>query len=339
LRSFAVYAAQDDVRRLYHLFVTARATVLAGDIGGTKTLLRYVDGAGATLTEQRYESGAFPTFEAMITDFLARCGAGAAAASSCFAVAGPVIGRRAQITNLVWSVDADLLERTFPIGRVTLINDFYAVAVGVPLLQTSDLLMLQEGRRNPTAPIAILGAGTGLGEAMITHDNGQWSVLPGEGGHADFAPQDEEQARLFLYLLSRYGHVSWERVLSGMGLVNIYNFLTGTWREYDEALPAAIARLADEGDPKAVHAFEMFVDIYGAEAGNMAVRVLARGGVFVAGGVAAKNTRHFTDGRFAESFVRKGRFRELLREMPVALITNPSVGLLGAVAMAKRAAG
>lgn len=307
--------------------------ILAGDIGGTKTLLRCVDADGQTVAERRYESGAHPAFDAIIADFLRECGEGAE--SSCFAVAGPVIGRRAEVTNLGWSMDADALEQGFPLGRVSLINDFYAVALGVTTLQPSDLLSLQAGKRDRTAPIAVLGAGTGLGEACVTWDGSRWHVIPGEGGHADFAPQDEEQTRLFLELHRQLGHVSWERLLSGMGLLNIHNFLTGNQREYDERLPAEIAKAAESGDSTALHTFEVFVDIYGAEAGNMALRVLARGGVFLAGGVAAKNTAHFTNGRFMEAFLRKGRFSDLLREVPVDLITNPHVGLLGALAFAR----
>src|SRR5207248_7127819 len=186
------------------------------------------------------------------------------------------------------------------------------------------------------APIAILGAGTGLGEAALIHDGAKWNVIPSEGGHADFAPQDEEQANLFAQLHGKLGHVSWERVLSGMGLVNIHNFLAGVDRAYDEKIPMEIAALANSGDATATRTFEIFVDIYGAEAGNMALRLLARGGVFLAGGVAAKNMRHFVDGRFKTAFLRKGRFQNILAAIPVNLITNPKVGLLGAAEMAAR---
>ena len=153
---------------------------------------------------------------------------------------------------------------------------------------------------------------------------------------ADFAPQDEEQARLFLNLHAKYGHVSWERLLSGAGLVNIHNFLTGHDRDYDETLPAEIAKAFVDGDPIAARTFAIFVDIYGAEAGNMALRVLARGGVYLGGGVAAKNIDRFTDGKFLNAFLRKGRFQNILAAIPVNLITNPKVGLLGAAEMAAR---
>jgi len=298
--------------------------LLAGDIGGTKTLLRCVEEDGSVCAEQRYESTAYPTFDALVEDFLARVPGPVDAA--CFAVAGPVSDGRATVTNVGWEID----ETSFSIPRVKLINDFYAVALGVPLLGEGDLHSLQAGERDRREPMAILGAGTGLGEAIVINGH---DVVPTEGGHADFAPQDEEQVRLFLYLHQRLGHVSWERVISGMGLVNIFTFLGG-----EEVSAADVAELAEGGDSRANRAFEIFVDVYGAEAGNMALRVLARGGVYLAGGIAAKNVPRFTDGRFVEAFLRKGRFRPLLSTIPVDLIVNEQVGLIGAVEGARRAA-
>ena len=241
---------------------------------------------------------------------------------------------RAEITNLSWVMDRAELARAFEIPRLSLVNDFHAVALGVPLMAGGDLVSLQRGQRDPNAAIGILGAGTGLGEAILTWHRGVYEVVPTEGGHADFAPQDEEQSRLFLYLHERYGHVSWERLVSGAGLVNIFTFLGG-----QESTPADVADRANGGDPRARRAAEIFVDIYGAEAGNMALRVLARGGVFLAGGVAAKNLSWFTDGRFVEAFSRKGRFRPFAETVPVDVIVNQEVGLTGAIASARRLAG
>jgi len=312
--------------------------IIAGDIGGTKTLLQLVDlgsGGRVVVLETRYESGAYPTFDAMLRELIAKTD-GKPIDAACFAVAGPVIGDTAQVTNLTWTMVAPDLARDFAIKHVALINDFYAVALGVPLLGPNDLLSLNAGTRVERAPIAILGAGTGLGEAALVHDGAKWDVVPSEGGHADFAPQDDEQASLFSQLHAKLGHVSWERVLSGMGLVNIHNFLAGVDRAYDEKIPMELAALAESGDATAIRTFEIFVDIYGAEAGNMALRLLARGGVFLAGGVAAKNTQRFTDGRFTAAFTRKGRFASLLATIPVDIIVNPAVGLLGAAEMAKR---
>ncbi|MEA2164970.1 MAG: glucokinase [Thermoanaerobaculia bacterium] len=312
--------------------------IVAGDIGGTKVLLQLVDVSQAgriVSAEQRYESSAYATFDDMLRAFCSEHVAGPVEAA-CFAVAGPVFGDRAEVTNLTWKMDATALAKKFSIGRVSLINDFFAVALGVPILAPGDFLVLNAGKRVNFAPIAILGAGTGLGQANLIHEGSKWNVVPSEGGHADFAPQDDEQARLFLELHAKYGHVSWERLLSGMGLVNIQNFLTGNDRPYDESLPVEIARALANGDAIAIKTFAIFVDIYGAEAGNMALRLLARGGVYLAGGVAAKNIEQFTDGRFMNAFLRKGRFQHILAEIPVNLITNPKVGLLGAAEWAAR---
>jgi glucokinase len=304
--------------------------LLAGDIGGTKTLLRAVDENGVCLLEGRYDSGAYETFSDLLREFTGRVDGAVDAA--CFALAGPVHDGRGTVTNVGWELDGDALAEEFAIGRVSLINDFSAIALGVPLLGERDVLSLHRGRRDPEAPIGILGAGTGLGQAIVTRYGGKHQVIATEGGHGDFAPQDEEQTRLFLHLHRIYGHVSWERVVSGMGLVNIFTFLGG-----EELTPAEIAELAENGDPRADHTFEIFVDAYGAEAGNMALRVLARGGVYLAGGIAAKNVERFTDGRFVEAFVRKGRFRELMETIPVDLIVNEDVGVIGAAEGARRA--
>lgn len=309
--------------------------VVAGDIGGTKTLLRIVDfngGAGSVVAEQRFESGRFTSFDAMLGVFLEHAPRPLDAA--CFAVAGPVLDERAEVTNLHWTMESAALSRAFNIPRISLINDFYGIALGVPLLGAGDLLSINTGSRVAGAPIGILGAGTGLGEAMVTFSGAAWHVLASEAGHADFAPQDEMQTKLFLSLLARYGHVSWERVLSGMGLVNIFTFLGGD----PKADGAEIARLEAAGDEIAKQTFDTFVDVYGAEAGNIALRVLARGGVFLAGGIAGKHVARFTDGRFMKAFLRKGRFNDLLTAMPVDLITNEKVGLLGAAENARRIA-
>lgn len=304
--------------------------VIAGDVGGTKTLLRCVDVSGEVLVERRFESASFATFDDLLHAFMTLCPAPIDAA--CFAVAGPVFGARAEVTNLGWTVDAPSVERRFAIRRVAVINDFYAVALGMPLLADSDLLSLHGGARDRSAPMAVLGAGTGLGQAMVIPGAGGWIVIPGEGGHADFAPQDEEQSRLLAFLWKKYGgHVSWERLLSGMGVTNIYEFLTGQAAE-----PAAISAAAARGDDAAVRTMRMFADIYGAEAGNMGLRILARGGVFLAGGIAAKNLPFFTDGRFVEAFLRKGRFRGIMETIPVDLVADETVGLVGAVEFARR---
>ena len=305
--------------------------LLAGDIGGTKTLLRLVEQDGRVSLEGRYDTGAYVRFDDLLRAFVRE--APGAIDAACFAVAGPVRDGYAELTNRGWVIEREVLASQFHLGRVAVINDFSAVALAVPLLPRQDLVSLHAGVRDPRAPIAILGAGTGLGEAIVvTHDDAH-HVIPTEGGHGDFAPQDEEQTRLFLHLHAKLGHVSWERVLSGMGLENIFEFLGG-----GACTPAEIAELADTGHPIAGRTMEIFVDAYGAEAGNMGLRVLARGGVYLAGGIAAKNVRWFTDGRFVEAFRRKGRFRELMETIPVDLIANEEVGVIGATEGARRVA-
>ena len=304
--------------------------IVAGDIGGTKTLLRCVDEESVRV-EQRFDSTSYKTFDALLTEFFERCEKPIDAA--CFAVAGPVLQNKAEVTNLHWAIDAAQLADVFVVRHVSLINDFYAIALGVPLLSPADRLSINEGKRQPREPIAIIGAGTGLGEAAVVWVGDQWHVVPSEGGHADFAPQDEEQSKLMLWLIERYGHASWERVCSGMGLVNIFTLLGGPKESAD---PARIAELATSGDAVASKTMAMFVDIYGAEAGNMALRLLARGGVHLAGGIAAKNVELLKGGRFMKAFCRKGRFADMMREMPVDIITDQKVGLRGAAEMARR---
>lgn len=301
---------------------------IAGDIGGTKTLLRCLDG-GVVCAEARYDSQEWRSFDDVLRAFLT--GVPGRVDSACFAVAGPVLDARAEVTNVGWVIDRANLARAFEIGRVALINDFHAVALGVPLLKEADLVSLQSATRDAAAPIAILGAGTGLGEAILLKDGESYRVVPTEGGHADFAPQDEEQSRLFLDLHRKLGHVSWERVVSGMGLVNIHTFLGG-----EELTPPEIAERAAAGDRRASHTFEIFIDCYGAEAGNLALKTLPRGGVFLAGGIAAKNITRLASGRFIDAFRRKGRFAELMTTFPVDIIVNEEVGLMGAMWRAGR---
>jgi glucokinase len=321
--------------------------IIAGDVGGTKTLVQYLDADGSVrkpLIEHRFESTRYPTFERLLTEFAAL--GVTRVDSACFAVAGPVVRDTAEITNVGWKIDALELRSRFDIPTVILVNDFYAAAVGVPLLAEADLVPLNRGTRDRTAPMAILGAGTGLGEAAVLPDADRWRVVPSEGGHADFAPHGAEQMDLYRALEGKYGHVSNERVLSGQGLADIYQFLCSRNQGIPssameptaevESLPARISARAREGDALARHAFELFVDAYGAEAGNMALRLLASGGVFLAGGVAAKNIEHFVDGRFMQAFADKGRFSRILWQIPVDLIANETVGLIGAVEMAWR---
>jgi glucokinase len=323
--------------------------ILAADVGGTKCLLQVLEPDGArfrTVVERRYESALYPSFESVLREFLANAGP---VDFGCLAVAGPVLAGKARVTNLLWDIDAQALAQTFGARGFLLVNDFYAVAAGVPHLEAADFELLLDRPRSQTGPIAILGAGTGLGEALVVPEKDGWTVIPSEGGHTDFAPADQRQDGLLRHLRARHGHVSWERVVSGMGLVNIFTYLRDTEPELaradffsgsdDDDLPALIAQKDREGNPLARATFDLFVDAYGAEAGNLALKCLASGGVFLAGGIAAKNLERFRDGRFVAAYGAKGRHSDLVMQWPVHLITNDRVGLIGAASLAARMAG
>ena len=319
------------------------AVILAGDIGGTKShlgLFRVEEGALTVLREHRYATADFRTLEDVCADFL-RAGTQSIHAA-CFGVPGPIIGGEARATNVPWTMREDRLSRALNGIRVRLINDLGAAAYGVIHLADSEVRVLQRG----TMPIhqgniAILAAGTGLGEAALVFENGRYYAVASEGGHASFAPQNDEQIELYRYLRARFGHVSVERVLSGPGLFNIYSFLrtrrTTTEPKWltelleEEDVGAVISEAAlNHRDPECVHALEMFVDIYGAEAGNLALKVLALGGVYLSGGIAPKILPALTDGRFTDAFNDKGRLDELLSKIRVQVALNPNCGLIGA---------
>lgn len=302
--------------------------VLAGDIGGTKTLLLLAEADGLrTVKEERFENRDYPDFSSILARFLGS----ERPTAACFAVAGPVSDNRADMTNLPWSLDGHALEKElgFP---VRLINDFEAVGYGIDALADADLETLQTGQPQPQGVRAVLGAGTGLGEGFMVWQGNGYQVFPSEGSHADFAPADERQEGLLHYLREKYGHVSWERVVSGPGLVEIYACLGG-----GEADPAVIAEAALAGkDAVAVDALDLFVSAYGAEAGNLALKLLPRGGLYVAGGIAPKILPKMKEGGFMEAFLAKGRFAGLLATIPVHVVKNPNVGLLGAALAARR---
>lgn len=329
--------------------------VLAGDIGGTKTLLLIADCDGdhcQTVFERRYASAAYPGLTPMVQAFLQAAGKRAQdPAGACFAIAGPVTttgqGQYAKVTNLPWEVNQRALSAELGISRLRLINDFQAVGYGIGALGPQDLEVLQAGQPQPAEPRAVIGAGTGLGTGLLLWRNDHYEALPSEGGHADFAPTDGQQIELLRYLRREHDHVSWERVLSGPGLVNIYAFLrdTGGARE-SPALrramqggdaAAAISRYALESrDPLAGQALDLFVRLYGAHAGNIALSFLATGGVYLAGGIAAKIVERLRAGALIRAFNDKGRMAPLLTVMAVRVILNPRVGLLGAALAASR---
>lgn len=325
------------------------AFILAGDIGGTKTLLQAVlwqGGKAEVLAEQHFDSGAFGGLASMLRDFIALAGADGKIRSACFAVAGSVRGRCVQLTNLPWSVDAAEIERGFGIARVELINDFQAAALGIDALAPNDLVTLQAGQAEPRGVRAVLGAGTGMGVAWSVWQGDRYLAWPTEAGHMDFAPLDETQFELLKHLRQKFGRVSYERVLSGPGLVDVFDFLqSSVGRSAPELMrfphrrddAARVTELAlNRKHPLAVKALDMFVEIYGAFAGNLALAGLARGGVFVAGGIAPKIIGKLQEGAFLAAFRDKGRYAKLMQEIPVQVVMNPKLGLLGAALSASR---
>ncbi len=322
--------------------------VLAGDIGGTSTRLAYFDTAGgklALLIEARFPSREAGSLEEIVGHFaLAH---GLAAERACFGIAGPVRQGRVRTPNLPWSVDATQLGRTLGIEEVLLINDLEANAYGIDLLGPDDLAVLNAGVADPTGTIAVVSAGTGLGEVVAYWDGTTHRPLPGEGGHADFAPRNELETELLLYLRAAHGRVSTERVVSGPGLLNIYQFLRDARHEPETPAiaeemrrgdpAAAITRGALSGDcPLCGQVLDLFVSLYGAEAGNMALRVLATGGVYLGGGIAPKIIERLKGPGFMLAFIAKGRLSPRLATIPVRVILNERTALLGA---GRRAAG
>lgn len=318
---------------------------LAGDIGGTHTRLSLRTADGAPLLQQNYANAAFASISGILDEFL-HGAAKPTVASACLALAGPVCGRRVKLTNLPWEVDADYLAQRYSIPCVKLINDFEAVGYGLAALAPSDLLALQAGGVQPHGVQLAVGAGTGLGVAWLTWANGSYAVHPSEAGHMDFAPRNAAQYELLCYLQSRLGHVSYERIVSGPGLLALFDFLrdSGSTPPSAQLLAAigqqdaasAIAEAANH-DPLAQMAINWFVEIYGAFVGNLALASLPRGGIYIAGGIAAKIAPFMQDGIFLRAFRDKGRYAALLDSLPVHIVTHPAVGLLGAENMAHRA--
>ena len=323
-------------------------TVLAGDIGGTKCLLALVEREGSgvrLLQERRFDSTAYPGLAPIVAEFLAS--AAAAVESACFGVPGAVVAGECRTPNLPWVIRETELAAAGGIGRVRLVNDFAAAALGVLALGPDSLAPLQVGNPVEHGAKAVLGAGTGLGEALLVWDGRRYAVVPTEGGHADFAPQGDEQRALQRYLEREHGgHVSVERVVSGPGLVAIYRFLLAAGMPAATAVAAAMAAedaaavisrfaLAD-ADAACVRALALFVAAYGATAGNLALRTLPAGGLYVAGGIAPKIRASIEDGAFMAAFRGKGRVSEMMATFPVHLVLEPKVGLLGAALEALR---
>jgi glucokinase len=325
--------------------------ILAGDIGGTKALLLLAalrQGRPEPVLERRYAVADFPGFSAMLARFVEECrphrGGDACLASACFGAAGPVSADCIQMTNLPWRLDADAIAAEFGIGRVLLVNDFEAAASGIEALASGDSAMLQRGEPLPHAARVVIGAGSGLGVAYALPQGQQYQVIAGEGGHAGFAPADDEQMRLWQSLHAQFGRVSVEHVVSGPGLARIYAFLCAglaqapALRESVRAEgAAAISRLAlEQNDALACRALDLFIACYGAAAGDHALAVSARGGVYIAGGIAPKILGRLAAGGFMAAFNAKGVHAHLNLRMPVRVVTTERLGLLGAALIAAR---
>ena len=320
--------------------------VLAADVGGTKTALGLYESNQAgdyrTLQEQIYPSSG-PSLSALLHRFLSSSDSDARIDVAVLSVAGPVEAGVCNTTNLPWTLSEVELTRELR-APTKLINDFHAVAIGVSMLGPAELRVLQVGRRDPTAPYAVIGAGTGLGEAVAVPMGAQICVLPGEGGHADFAPRNEIEMRLLRFLQTQTDHVSVERVVSGMGMGALYDFVVADGLAADD--PETRARFAEGEsrgaviseraalDPAAARTLALFVSAYGAAAGNLALKVLPRGGMYVAGGIAARLAEQLDWNLFMQNFLAKGRMSELLESIPVSVVLNANVGLVGARAYA-----
>lgn len=310
--------------------------ILAADIGGTSTRLLLKDGTD-TIAEQDFPSQNYPDLNTILESFL-KAHAETKPVAACLAVAGPVRHGNARVTNLPWVVNESDIGEAFVIPRVRIINDFEAIGYGLANLEPSDFHQLQTGLPDATGSRALIGAGTGLGVAIVTRCGDRWQVLPGEGGHVDFAPRNAMQQELLNYLLEQTARVSVEMLLSGPGLERIYEFICFQHDiDPDSARrsAASISSTAMMGmDPLAVKTLELFVEIYGAQAGNLALISLATGGVFIAGGIAPKILPLLGSERFLDAFCDKPPMHDLLRSIPIRVVLNTRCGLLGAVQVA-----
>lgn len=316
--------------------------VLAGDIGGTNSRLTVYSVKGDRFEKEQaqvFPSGRYSSLEEIVAEFV--LSQGIRCRTACFGVPGPVKHGRAEITNLPWVVEASKLARAAGVGRVAVINDLEAQAWGLSVLEPGDLLALNEGDPDARGNRALISAGTGLGQAGLYWDGVTHRPFACEGGHSSFAPRGELQTELLEFLTRRFGgHVSWERVVSGPGLVNLHDFLI-EYRRGDAAAndreslkkddPADITSAALAGScPLCVEALDLFVEFYGAEAGNLALKIMATGGLYLGGGIAPKIVERLSRPAFIEAFLDKGRMRPLLEAIPVRVIVRTGAALLGA---------
>jgi glucokinase len=301
------------------------------------------------VVQDQLPSQDYPSLEALTRVFLDQVGG--QVDTACFAVAGPVIEGRAKLTNLPWVIEVETIAKALNLRSVHLLNDLEAIALGLPALETNELVTLNPGEPLQGGAIAVIAPGTGLGEAFLTWDGARYRAHPSEGGHSDFAPTDPQQIGLLQFLLRRFHHVSVERVCSGIGIPNIYDFLRESGHAVESAALAAqllqeddrtplivdSAQDAPEENPLSVATLEMFLSILGAEASNLALKVLATGGVYVAGGIPPRILPALQNGIFMRAFRNKGRYEELLSRLPVHVVTRPAA-ILGAALYGLQAA-
>ena len=325
--------------------------VLAGDIGGTKTSLAIFEVHGIkleSLAEEQYPSSEYASLDEIVQKFLKTQDCTPEWGS--FGIAGPVRNGVAQTTNLPWHIDAQKLAGKIGFQKVWLLNDLEANAWGISALEEKDFYLLNRGNPDPEGNASIISAGTGLGEAGLYWDGKQLCPFASEGGHSDFSPRSDSEIALLQYLRKTHTRVSWEQILSGAGLVNIYDFLcddkgekTPQWleekmRSTDKA--AAISRAANDTRPSLCsEALDLFVHLYGVEAGNHALKIMSTGGVYIGGGIAPKNIDRFKNNNFLDGFFAKGCMEQMMRDMPVKIILNQHTALYGAAVFAGSSLG
>jgi len=325
--------------------------VLAGDIGGTSTRLcsaECTEGACRLRRAQQFSSARYNSVAEILAEFLQKDASSFDAV--CLAIAGPVrstpVGQSAKVTNLPWEIETGALAQSFGFSRIRLINDFEAIGYGLPMLAASDFVVLQDGEPAQRGPRAIIGAGTGLGQAILVWQGDQYAVIPTEGGRADFGPVDELQLDLVRYLFRQYGHASYETILSGPGFVRLYAFLRARGATDESATVAQAMQSGDpaaaithaalhQGDPLAQQVLDLFVRIYGAQTGNLALAAGATGGIDIAGGIAPKILSALGE-NFLKAFRNKGSMTDYVSRIPVRVIMNTEVGLYGAALVAAR---